>query len=185
MNLLWIVSFFWLISEVSLAYIKRASSRSTDLDKSSLKLLWIIIVVSISLGIYLGLSGKGALHSYRYQAYKTGIILICSGLLLRWIAIFQLKKYFTVNVTIGKDHQLIQGGLYRYIRHPSYTGSLLSFFGLGIALNNWLSLLVIFLPILFSFLYRISVEEEALSKSFGRQYEDYRKKSKRLIPWVY
>ena len=170
---------------MSLAYIKRASSASKDLDKSSLKLLWIIIIVSINIGIYFGISGKGSINIYRDEAYIAGLILICLGLALRWLAIFELKKYFTVSVTIGEDHQLIQEGLYRYIRHPSYTGSLLSFLGLGISLNNWLSLLIIFLPILYSFLYRISVEEEALSKSFSTKYEDYRKKTKRLIPGVY
>jgi len=98
---------------------------------------------------------------------------------------FWVAAGVTVNVTIGEDHQLIQQGLYRYIRHPSYSGSLLSFFGLGMALGSWLSFLIIFFPILCSFLYRISVEEEALSNSFGSRYEDYRRKTRRLIPLVY
>ncbi len=56
-----------------------------------------------------------------------------------------IEKHFTVNVAINNDHQLIQTDLYKYIRHPDYTGSLLFFLGLGLALMNWLSLLIIFI----------------------------------------
>ncbi len=131
--------------------MKRASASSKDLDKSSVKLLWIIIAGSISLGIHFGNSGKGIIQSNGNETYAVGLLLICLGLALRWISILQLKKYFTVTVTISEDHQLIREGLYKYIRHPSYTGSLLSFFGLGIAFNNWLSLLIIFFRFCFPF----------------------------------
>jgi len=180
-----IVSLLWLISEVSLSIMKRAPGASKDSDKSSLRLLWIIIVGSISLGVYLGISGKGIALLSPGGASAAGLILICSGLALRWISIFQLKKYFTVNVAILQDHQLVQDGLYRHIRHPAYAGSLLSFFGLGLAFNNLSSLLAILIPIAISFLYRISVEDAALGESFGAEYEEYRKRTKRLIPWVY
>ena len=185
MRLFWIVSLLWFISEVSLAYFKKASHSSGDLDKSSFRLLWIVIIVSIGLGVYFAISGTGAIKMYRYEIHVAGMVIICLGLLLRWLAIFQLRKYFTVNVAIGEDHQLVQGGLYRYIRHPSYTGSLFSFLGLGIALVNWISLLIIFIPILLSFLYRISVEEKAMARTFGAEYEHYRAKTKKLIPWIY
>lgn len=148
-------------------------------------MLWLVIGVSIALGAYLGTSGKGFINFYAEKAYFSGIILICLGLLLRWISIFQLKKHFTVTVSIREDHQLIQEGFYKYVRHPAYSGSLLSTFGLGLAFDNWLSLLVIFIPILFAFLYRISIEEAELSKAFGSQYEEYVKKTKKLIPGVY
>lgn len=168
-----------------LSFIKKAAIDSKDPDKSSLKLLWLVISGSVSVGIFLGISGIGFISFYRDQAYIAGIMLIFCGLALRWLAIFQLKEHFTVNVSIRKDHQLIQKGLYKHIRHPAYSGSLLSFFGLGFAFDNWLSLLIIFLPIMFAFFYRISVEETELSRSFGNKYEEYRKETKKLIPWIY
>ena len=118
-------------------------------------------------------------------AYFVGIFLIASGLILRWIAIFQLKRFFTMNVSIAEDHQLIQSGLYAHVRHPSYTGALVSFLGLGLAYANWASVLVIFVPVLGAFLYRIKVEEEALTSAFGDQYREYAARSRRLIPFVY
>lgn len=155
------------------------------MDRSSLKVLWWVIGGSVWLGIFLGMARIGFLNFYRDEAYVAGIVLICLGLALRWVAIFQLKKHFTVNVSIREDHQLIQKGLYKYIRHPAYSGSLLSFFGLGLALDNWLSLLIIFVPITLAFFYRISIEEAELTKAFGEKYETYKKQSKRLIPGVY
>ena len=51
-------------------------------------------------------------------------VLFAAGLSLRWIAILSLKRAFTVKVTILKDHQLKSDGVYTWVRHPSYTGTL-------------------------------------------------------------
>ena len=75
--------------------------------------------------------------------------------------------------------------MYRFVRHPAYTGSLLSFLGLGLAFNNWLSLGLIFIPVLAAFLYRIKVEEKVLRGAFGRDYESYSAETARLIPWIF
>lgn len=185
MSPLIVISLIWFLSEVGLSYMKRSSGGAKDLDKSSLRIIWITIALGISVGVFVATTGEGTMTSYAKVAYWTGMICIFSGLLIRWIAIFQLKQHFTVNVSISEDHRLIQRGLYKHVRHPAYTGSLLSFFGLGLAMTNWLSLLVIFTPILLAFLYRISVEEAELGKSFGHEYDDYTRTTKRLIPGVY
>jgi protein-S-isoprenylcysteine O-methyltransferase Ste14 len=185
LNPLLIISFLWLISEIILSLLKRSSPSVKNLDKSSLRILWITILVSISVGIYLAMSGIGRFNIYARETYSIGLLFILAGLLVRWFAIFQLRKYFTVNVSIREDHQLIQKGLYRYLRHPSYSGSLLSFLGLALVFNNWLTFLIIFFPILFAFLYRISVEEAQLRKSFGDDYLAYAQRTKKLIPGFY
>jgi protein-S-isoprenylcysteine O-methyltransferase Ste14 len=114
-----------------------------------------------------------------------GLIFIFLGLVIRWTAILTLRGYFTTNVSIQQSHQLVVKGLYRIVRHPAYTGSLLSFLGLGLTFANWLSTLVIFLPICCAFLYRIRVEERALIEHFGVDYEQYRRRTKRLVPGIY
>ena len=107
------------------------------------------------------------------------------GVIFRFIAIKQLGRFFTVNVTIRNDHQLIQSGLYKYLRHPSYCGSLISFLGFGISLNNWLSIIFIIIPYSLAVMYRIKVEEKVLTEQFGKQYLDYKKHTKRIIPFIY
>jgi len=123
--------------------------------------------------------------SFNNNLNLIGLIIITIGIIIRVISIKQLGRFFTVNVTIRKDHQLIQNGFYKYIRHPSYTGSLLSFLGFGFSLNNWLSLILVFMPILLSFIHRMNIEEKVLTEQFGKEYSDYIKRTKRLIPFLY
>lgn len=88
-------------------------------------------------------------------------------------------------MAIFDNHRLIDKGIYGRIRHPSYCGSLLSFLGLGLFFSSWLTLAVIFLPILSAFLYRVKIEERALREKFGQAYIDYAARTARFIPGVY
>jgi protein-S-isoprenylcysteine O-methyltransferase len=80
---------------------------------------------------------------------------------------------------------VIDSGPYRFVRHPSYTGALIAFVGFGLCLGNWLSLLLITLPISAAFLWRIRVEERALLEALGDNYRAYMERTKRLLPFVY
>jgi len=180
-----IVWFCWFLSEVLLnrLYIAK-NNREKDLDKSSLIIIWITITVSITLGI-LATNYLNAFISGTSIINYAGLVLIIFGIVIRLLAIRTLGKFFTVNLYLSDDHRLIKNGLYKFIRHPSYTGSLLSFLGFGLSLNNWVSLIVIFIPVLISFIYRINVEEKLMSGQFGKDYDEYKKHTKRLVPYIY
>jgi protein-S-isoprenylcysteine O-methyltransferase Ste14 len=97
-----------------------------------------------------------------------------------------LGRSFTTSVAIAPDQIVIETGPYRLIRHPSYTGILITLLGLGLSLtSNWLSLLVIIGCALIGFSYRIRVEEHVLQESLGQRYQDYMQRTKRLIPFVF
>ncbi len=180
-----IVSVAWIVSEIVLARIKHSDMSSQKLDKSSLRLLWITIITAIVFGNVLSISRIGAISTGSYIMKISGLILIVAGLIVRWTAIITLRKYFTVDVSIVSNHKLVSTGIYRFVRHPAYAGSLLSFLGLGMVLSNWLSLLVVFIPIMIAFIYRINIEEKALLVFFGDQYAHYCAMTKRLIPKIY
>ena len=114
-----------------------------------------------------------------------GVALFLTGLLLRWWAIITLGRFFTVDVTIEPDHELVERGPFRRVRHPSYTGVLLAFVGLALTLGNWAAVLVILVPIGAAFIHRMNVEENALSDALGPQYSDYMRRTKRLVPFIY
>jgi protein-S-isoprenylcysteine O-methyltransferase Ste14 len=162
---------------------KKKSER--DWDQSSLVVFDVSGVLSIPLGIILGFTDTGRIHRGYLLVSLVGIVLLLLGTALRWAAIFTLKRYFTVNVTILENHQIVKKGLYKHLRHPSYSGLLLRYLGLGLSYANWLSLALVFLPLLLSVLYRIRVEESALVQTFGDEYEEYSKETKRLIPRIY
>ncbi len=183
-----LISLVWIISEVILARVKHSKTKdSKGLDKSSLRFLWTTIIICILIGVFLGVWRVGWRIGYIPVKFISlvGLVLIILGLIVRWTAILTLKKYFTVDVSILKEHKIIDKGIYKFIRHPAYAGSLLSFLGLGLAFSNWLSTLVIFIPILGAFIYRIRVEEKALIQAFGEEYINYSKTTKKLIPVIY
>ncbi|MFC6841082.1 methyltransferase family protein [Xanthomonas theicola] len=155
-------------------------------DQGTLQLLWRVLYAALAVAVLLSLLGI-----WRYApalqapARWLGCALLAGGLALRVWAIRVLARWFTVDVTIQEGHQLIRHGPYRRLRHPSYTGALLAFYGLAIGLGNLLSLPVIVLPVTWAFLRRIRVEEAALTQAFPREYPDYAAHSWRLLPFVW
>ena len=179
------IYFLWLLSEIILnRWLRSGKSDKQSSDKNTLLLLWVSIVISITIGVFVSKTSSFPIDTSE-QLPSIGLTVIIIGTIIRLVAIKQLGRFFTVDVTIRENHQLLQNGLYKLVRHPSYTGSLLSFLGLGLSLNNWLSLSIVFLPTLFTFIYRINIEEKALTEQFGKQYLDYMAKAKRLIPFMY
>ena len=136
-------------------------------------------------GVVVGFTGVGRIETGSDVLALGGIVVMAAGLAIRWTAIYTLGRYFTRTVTIKSDHRIIQKGLYKTLRHPAYTGSLLAQFGLGLAFMNWLSFVLIFVPIVAAAVYRMRVEEDALVRAFGGEYVEYVNNTKRLIPKVY
>jgi protein-S-isoprenylcysteine O-methyltransferase Ste14 len=185
MNLYMLIYLLWFLSEVVLnRFVRSGKADKKAVDKNTEPYLWISVILSITLGVISAI--KFSFPVFADQRFAlTGIILLVTGIIIRFIAIRQLGKFFTVDVTIRENHELVQHGFYKYIRHPSYSGGLLSFLGFGISLNNWLSLAIVFLPVLFTFIIRMNLEEKVLEEQFGSQYSDYIKRTKRLIPFIY
>lgn len=181
-EIIWIC---WFLSEILLNRILRSKKTdSRNLDKNSLRVIWITIIISITLGVLCKSYFKFPIVKLSWLNYF-GLLIIVLGMILRYIAIRTLGKFFTVDLLIHDSHELISKGVYKYIRHPSYSGSLLSFLGFGLSLNNWISLIIIFVPVLISLIYRIKIEEKLLLNQVGLKYNDYKKTTKRLIPMIY
>ncbi|MEP6546772.1 MAG: isoprenylcysteine carboxylmethyltransferase family protein [Gammaproteobacteria bacterium] len=181
-----VLGVIYVVSELGLAVNKRATVGAAHVqDRGSLTLLWMVIVVSVTLAFNLAYQFPAAGMNAGPLLRIVGIVIFVVGLAIRWYAIVRLGRFFTVNVAIATDHRLIDTGPYRAVRHPSYTGALMAFVGLGLCLANWVSLAVIVVPILAVFLRRMHVEEAALLQAFGDQYRDYMRRTKRLIPAIY
>ncbi len=172
-------------SEVFLGITRRSGSGTVSCDRRSLPLLWAVILVSIALGIQVLFLCPGARFSHPLICYVLGMLLFVGGIVLRWYSIFYLGRFFTVDVAIAQGQKIIDSGPYRFIRHPSYTGALIAFLGFGLCVGNWLALICLLVPIIAAFLWRIRVEERALSEALGDAYRAYILRTKRLIPFVY
>lgn len=186
MSFLFIATYIiWAFSEIFInRFLRSKAGDKKNQDKNSLAIIWITIVISISLANYIAMSYYIPISMFQIIRYY-GLALIVAGIILRLLVISSLGRYFTADVTIRQGHQLKKDGFYKYLRHPSYSASLLSFIGFGISLNNWVSLIIIAAAILFAFIRRINVEEKALTEHFGQEYIDYKKSTYRLIPFIY
>jgi protein-S-isoprenylcysteine O-methyltransferase Ste14 len=173
-------------SEIMLAFALRSRANvARGADRGSLAILWTTIILAIFAAVQVAKHGPGRLPGSALHWAFAGAAVLLVGLAMRWTAILTLRSAFTVDVAIAKDQRLVERGLYGWLRHPAYTGSLLAFLGMALIFGNWLAGLTLFVPITAAFLYRIRVEERALRDAFGEEYERYSRRTRRLIPFVY
>lgn len=113
-----------------------------------------------------------------------GLVLYVGGCILRIAPVFVLGRRFSGLVAIQEGHELVTGGLYRVIRHPSYLGLLLGTVGWALVFRSAIGVLValLLLPPLVA---RMKSEEALLESEFGAQYTEYRRRTWRLLPYVY
>ncbi len=165
--------------------LRRANnSVQKDHDRGTMRLIWLAITLAIALSILAANYFPARILAWPYAGYA-GLTIILAGMAVRFLAVGSLGQRFTVNLAIGEEHRIKTNGMYRWIRHPSYLGSIISFIGFSLSLNNAISLVVILLLVVPSFLYRIHVEERLLINEFGTEYREYMKQTRRLIPWIY
>lgn len=106
------------------------------------------------------------------------------GIGLRLTAMRTLGSYFKLVVVIQPEHRVVQSGIYRYLRHPAYTGGMLILLAYGILFGHWVS--CAFMTLSFAgIIRRIFIEEEALQQSLGEEYREYMKRTWRLIPGIW
>jgi len=111
-----------------------------------------------------------------------GLFFILAGVIVREWAIYKLGRFFARTVQIEAGHRLITEGPYRWLRHPAYTGMVLTYVGIALALGTWLGGAVTLVIMLAATLYRIQVEEHILIQTFGNEYRDYMKRTWKLFP---
>lgn len=180
-----IMMILWGISEIYLLLkMKSGTGDAKGKDQKSLSFLWMVIGFGIFFGIFITKSTFYPFYTNEIVR-MLGLTFLVLGVVFRLVVISQLGKYFTVDVTIRKDHQIITNGFYQYLRHPSYAFSLLTFLGLAIVLNNYIAAIVLFVPVFLMFIFRMNIEEKALIEQFGKDYTDYIQATKRIIPYIY
>lgn len=176
----------WAASELWIGWRRRSDDPGRTRDSGTLRLLLLTIYAGIGVAVWLAYTGLARFPpAWRESLLWIGLALMTAGLALRWWSIRVLANFFTVDVTIRPGHELIRRGPYRLLRHPSYTGALMTFYGFALALGNAWSLLVVVVPVTAAFLWRIRIEERVLASAFPEQYAAYTRETKRLIPYLW
>ena len=178
---IWAFTPEWRIVRGGVQGVKHVDSK----DSGSLRLLlggqWIALLIAFPVA-FLGASAFP--RQLRFSLFAVGISLLLLGSLLRRYCWRTLGEFFTGDVRARRDQPVIRSGPYRLVRHPSYTGGMMMFIGIGLSLGNWISVALLAFSTVALYSYRVSVEERALLETIGEPYGVYMKERKRFIPYV-
>ena len=178
-------SYLYGIFEAVMSLMQRRRSKVSKAgDKGSVWVIYLVIAIGYTGSFLVGSTETGRIYHWD-TFFAIGGILVILGLIIRISSILILNKHFTYSVALIENHELIETGLYRVIRHPGYLGQLIIFMGIATTLSNWLSIVFMMLPVLIGYIYRINVEEKFLIEQMGTKYLEYQKRTDRLIPKVY
>ena len=185
-RLVQVATLVWVLSEVALVVLLRRNRRSASpRDRGSRTLLWCVVGAGVAAGTAVRAVSAAGIRIPEPWLLGVSLLLLVGGLVIRWAAILTLGRFFDTSVAIQQDHRLVRTGLFRLVRHPSYSGLLLVLLGLGLSFGNWLSLAVIVVPFMAALIYRIRVEESSLVEVFGQDYVEYCKSTKCLLPGIF
>jgi protein-S-isoprenylcysteine O-methyltransferase Ste14 len=163
--------------------LNRQGSRS---DRGSFALLYVLIPAGIAGGfLFAGDVHGAAIRPARWPIFVVGVVLMAAGIVIRQWAVALLGEFFTTDVRVHPDQTVIETGPYRWVRHPSYTGLLMTLIGIGLALGNWASLAALVVLPTVGLVVRIRVEERALVEGLGEPYRRFAESRARLIPGVW
>jgi protein-S-isoprenylcysteine O-methyltransferase Ste14 len=173
----------WVALELRQSLHSRPEARHDDRGSR------VVIGVAAAVGVLLAIAARRGLPDLAIGdpvvAAWCGLVLLVGGRALRQWSFWTLGRYFTFTVQTSADQTVITTGPYRFVRHPAYSALLLAAAAGGLYAGNWLSLVALVVAVTAGLVYRITVEERALSQDVGAAYRDYAATHKRLVPFVW
>jgi len=173
-------------SEWSIRLRSRMNHGGTKHDRGSFFVIIATSLVGVGSAFVLAQDVQSAgIGVGRWPIFVAGLVIVLLGVALRQWSVLTLGTFFTVQVQVRSDQTVVDTGPYRWVRHPSYTAIVMSFVGIGVALENWLSLVVLIVVPSVGLVIRIRVEEKALLEALGEPYREFSATRARLIPKVW
>ena len=164
---------------------RNQENRKSDAPSSKLDLI-LIQIFSLAVVILAPFSdGRsiGILYVENIVRY-IGLFVTIPGFVLMQAGEKYLAKQFSIEVTLQKDHKLIQSGPYKVIRHPRYLGILIFFTGISLTFRSLLGIFIV-LALAGVLIWRVFAEEKMMREEFGKEWKEYQSKTWRLIPYIF
>lgn len=170
-------------------YAMRIRSRLNKSGDQVERWSFLAVIVSVMLGV-LGAFGLATwspaeISVGRLGFFVAGLCLMAAGITVRQWAILALGRFFTADVRVHPGQKVVTTGPYRVVRHPSYSGLILFFIGLGLALDNWASLAILAVLPTAGLVVRVLSEEKALLAGLGEEYREFASTRNRLVPGLW
>jgi protein-S-isoprenylcysteine O-methyltransferase Ste14 len=164
--------------------VKVAKSRKGPLEIALLSLAWLTFFLPL---IWLMAPRVLAFAEYplRPLPFVAGCLWLALGLWYFHRSHADLGTNWSITLEVREQHRLITGGIYRRIRHPMYMALLLYALGLALVLPNWLAGPSYLVGIALLVSLRLGPEERMMREEFGKDYEDYAARTKRIVPGLW
>ncbi|MCB2357087.1 methyltransferase family protein [Clostridium estertheticum] len=182
-----VVFIFYLISEMIIWVFTSLISRNQSGEKQNgdKGSYFLLVTGSVSI-IFLNLICRKHLpFVLPILFFWIGIFFIITGVLLRSYSVWILRNFFTLSVQVNSTQKIIQTGPYKYLRHPSYSGSILSLIGIALSFRSFEGILGTLIIIFVIYGYRIKIEETILEKNFKETYKEYKDNTSKIIPFIW
>jgi protein-S-isoprenylcysteine O-methyltransferase Ste14 len=181
----WTLFGLFAIGEYAMRFHGRFNRGGKRAERWSLLVVVAAAVGGMLGGLQLAHWHAASIGAARWPLFVVGLTLMATGVFVRQWAIFVLGRFFTVDVRVHPNQTVVDRGPYRWVRHPAYSGLILFFVGVGLAVSNWASLIVLALVPTAGLLVRIHSEERALIGGLGDEYERYAATRRRLFPGLW
>jgi protein-S-isoprenylcysteine O-methyltransferase Ste14 len=173
----------WISFEILLVILDSGTAFKVNSQNSKVILLLSIITLTTAAVFsrfpIAYLAGSEDIH------FIIGTVIMWQGLLLRLWSIYSLGGLFSTAIGVNSEQRIITSGPYKYIRHPSYMGSLIIFLGFTIAMGNIIGIFTTLILMSLGYYLRMDMEEKHLLYLAGEQYKEYMSRTKKLIPLIY
>ncbi len=185
-DVFWVAYWAWILFETWVFARDRRSARGLKSDRGSRAAILGSVAAGVALAFTAPYFAPGArIGAASAAVFGGAMVLMWAGLAFRLWAILTLGRFFRTAVLVQDEHRLVTAGPYRLLRHPSYSGSLLTVTGIGLAMGNWVSLAAAPLCLGAAYAWRIHTEEQALRARFGAAFEAQRRRTWALVPYVW
>ena len=181
----WTLFALFVLAEYAMRFRARRNRIGRPAERWSLAVVVATIVGALFVALRLARWHVTTIDAGRWLFFVLGLVLMATGTAVRAWAVVVLGRYFTVEVRVQPGQTVVDRGPYRWVRHPAYTGLIVFLVGVGLALTNWLSLIVLAVVPTAGLLVRIRSEERVLLAALGKDYRRYATGRRRLFPGVW
>ena len=124
-------------------------------------------------------------HEERYWYSVFGLSMTIVSAIIFYLAV-QASKSAGLHVAFSEStgKSLVASGIYRFVRHPLYLSYILYWLSWSASLKFVLPSIAVFLVLLTLYLLTIRLEERELERTFGDDYQEYKKRTSLLLPYV-
>ena len=178
---------WWLIRFPHERKVRKNAIKTNRRDGTELLLLGIsltglgLIPIAYVFTGFPAIAGRPFVPALAWLGIATGLF----SLWLFWRTHKELGRNWSVSLEVRDKHELITGGVYRYVRHPMYSAFFLWAVAQFLLLPNWVAGLSGIVGFGTLYLFRVGREEKLMLDAFGEEYRAYMRRTARVVPWIY